>query len=599
MPGIVNVVDKDGWSLLALLCRHIDTRNGRSYFPVFHYLIEQNPSSLLWNFGDLQLTHTSSMDIDGVATGTVCRTVGYISNSRFLSILVPWICQKYPWVLDPSSSSLDWTKGIALKEKIEYDPTHPIEFSENDDDQDDEVKQLILKPLNDLTEKILDFNDIDDDEKPAASGELVNHIVEVVSQTPRLTLFVAPSDNNVGLTIAMAVTMTHLCRYAGQDILKFLIAVNPHVLTYEWDYEEDEDDAPMEDHRCSVLRNIAGYSSQNTLLPWIAEKYAWVLDHPNVLLNPAPHLEIVREYVKGDVPPSLLRKFYELYPAGLRQRGGYDDENSDTIRSLTPLRMCLYRLHEVGKWTDRDSELLRWMVQEYPEAASYQDHQLMGMTGLAEAALYYLHAYYNSEEEERQSAEVDGGSMICRILIEARPEMIRVADSEGKPPLYHMLHASRVPSVHDLTVWIARQGYWERGQFQFLDETKYMRKLQSLLEEEESLDNQILFFKQTKGQLFQLAEDAKGRIEAVDKVSEIFASWSSEHLENLEKEKEKLFDFTVSPLSFISNEYLFPGEGGMMEEDDSSDSSDDDYPSDEDDMDDSSDDDVRIEIIDL
>jgi hypothetical protein len=57
----------------------------------------------------------------------------------------------------------------------------------------------------------------------------------------------------------------------------------------------------------------------HVLMPWIAEKFSWVLDHRSCQRRP-PSLQLVDGYTWGMCSASIVRQFFDFFPKGLGQQ---------------------------------------------------------------------------------------------------------------------------------------------------------------------------------------------------------------------------------------------------------------------------------------
>ena len=107
------------------------------------------------------------------------------------------------------------------------------------------------------------------------------------------------------------------CSHLGGTIfllpaIKCLIRANPSALLWETGNRTGIT------HVSSQIYMIARHSFHCVLMPWIAEKYRWVLDH-GICLEDPPVFYLLELYVSSNCNAETIRQFFEAYPRGIRQ----------------------------------------------------------------------------------------------------------------------------------------------------------------------------------------------------------------------------------------------------------------------------------------
>ena len=199
--------------------------------------------------------------------------------------------------------------------------------------------------------------------------------------------------------------------------IKFLIEQNPSALV--WKIGEGQ----------SVLHSMAEDSEHCVLLPWIAEHFSWVLDHPVCRREP-PHIALAKSYSNGGCSPLVVRRFYELYPKGLGQQRYMDEE--------LPLHVCL------TGWDECSADLVKWMAQQHPESMSHQD--VAGLTPLHCACISLTEF---STENMTES---------CCFLAKECPQSVAMASNYfGCLPIHFVAKCSNRPAVQKVVIALLRE----------------------------------------------------------------------------------------------------------------------------------------------
>jgi hypothetical protein len=213
---------------------------------------------------------------------------------------------------------------------------------------DDEVDIDVRSQFKDLLSAIDDVQHWErGHDEIRAAYEALNERVQVkVTNKPILSRIV--SRNLLNWNLLMSVC-TKLHEWSHPTI-KFLIKANPHALLW------GASDAGL-DAEGMLIYEIADHHSHCILMPWIAERYPWVLDHKRCRERP-PALNLIVHY--ADEPEQctadIVRHFFEAYPRGLSQ----EDEGMEEGFPIHKVACGCYGC---------EPDLFIWMVEKCPESA--------------------------------------------------------------------------------------------------------------------------------------------------------------------------------------------------------------------------------------
>ncbi len=141
--------------------------------------------------------------------------------------------------------------------------------------------------------------------------------------------------------LAMVCFSGSTCR----ETIYFLLQVNPYALLYVLSAND------------TLIHVIAADRRICDVLLWIVEHYPWVFQHAVCQLRP-PHIELMTDYVYGHCSLETVRKFYELYPQGLREIGS----PLLMFGPWYPLSLC------IDGANDPDANFCIWMAEQFPDA---------------------------------------------------------------------------------------------------------------------------------------------------------------------------------------------------------------------------------------
>jgi len=209
------------------------------------------------------------------------------------------VCRRLIAIINASDTTSDIMK-----------PVHPI--------SKDALADAERRCFDDLMGKIDElsgvFHCLDGDQLALPCEELSSQIQDAVTKHPVLARSVAPDPFNHHDQRSLLARLCELYWHspppslAMQPAVKFLIEKNPHALIWEFICFLASSSSPIyevAEHHCAIM-------------PWIAERFSWVFDHPDCLEQP-PHHALIRRYLDGQCDASIVRQFYEAYPQGLAQ----------------------------------------------------------------------------------------------------------------------------------------------------------------------------------------------------------------------------------------------------------------------------------------
>jgi len=196
------------------------------------------------------------------------------------------------------------------------DTTSPI----LDVDLPTEELKTTFRGLFDETYAVFDDH-VDEESINNAGAALCRHIQEQVSAHPVLAQTVA--KDMLRWSLLRVVCEKTYSNPICHDAIKFLIQMNPHALFWKWDDRSGNWEP--------VIQLIAKNTCHCVLLPWIAQHFLWVFQHPSCREDP-PHLHLVDNYANTPgFDADIVRQFYELFPACLAEQ----DEDGP------PLQRCI------------------------------------------------------------------------------------------------------------------------------------------------------------------------------------------------------------------------------------------------------------------
>ncbi|GAX22010.1 hypothetical protein FisN_6Hh257 [Fistulifera solaris] len=220
--------------------------------------------------------------------------------------------------------------------------------------------------------------------------------------------------------------------FVCQDTIRFLIEINPDALL--WAHRADDGFG-----RTAAINMLAEYGCPKLPL-WVAERYPWVLHHKQCRVMP-PHLAMVRAYTdSGICDAETIRKFYELYPRGLREKSKLDSTPKYPIAAILE-----------GN-AEPPVDLVIWMAEQYPKAVYHEWEP--GYTVLHEVCCIMA----NKESHPRLPSRCTPNmANICRFLIAKHPRLIRKqVRGRGTLPIHLLAKSCNRPLVQEMAILLLK-----------------------------------------------------------------------------------------------------------------------------------------------
>jgi hypothetical protein len=262
----------------------------------------------------------------------------------------------------------------------------------------------------------------------------IQHISEEVSAHPIFARTIAAYEK--GDIRSLLDVVSEKFNYAGPNITKFLIEVNPHALLWE---RRGNSIGP----KLIPILLIGKCAWGCELFPWMLERYPWVFEH-KLCRTKKPHLNMMRFYAMKQISTETVRRFYELYPQGLREN---DDEPHMGGYPLT--------ISMSGAGVP-DADTFIWMAQEYPDAVYHRNKRGYTM----------LHKVCSTLAARHLGNAVDAGfptrctpnvAKICRFLIAEHPSLIRQqVQGHGYLPVHMLANRCNRRLVQEIAVLLLR-----------------------------------------------------------------------------------------------------------------------------------------------
>ena len=258
-----------------------------------------------------------------------------------------------------------------------------------------------------------------------ASANLCQRIEEEVAMHPILAKTVDEEILRWSLLTAFCekTSGTAYCH----DAIKCLVRANPISLLWRWGDTHSEPKSP--------IKTIA--EGHPILMVWIAQEFATMLDHRHCLYDP-PSLLMVRQYANNShVEASVVQRFYELYPKGLKNK------SQDLISSGYALQKV------IGGWQECDADLFIFMASQYPKALAYRDR-------LGIHVLYIVCAHLAQAVDEDTAAPFQCSEnmlRICRFIVDKCPELVSKKGRVGRGlPLHQLAKYCNRPLVQQAII---------------------------------------------------------------------------------------------------------------------------------------------------
>jgi len=225
--------------------------------------------------------------------------------------------------------------------------------------------------------------------------------------------------------------LTTICEKVHNNLshptIKYLIEKNPIALLWKW----GDIDHPSTPIKCIAMNHC-------TLMPWIAENFQWVLDHPKCL-NIFPHNELVHRYTDGRCHADVVQQFFEHYPQGLRQEDKLMQDGLPLFRILCG-------------WDNCDVHLFKWMAEKYPTAVLHGDRYGHIPLHMACISLACMSLGLNPPEEKEHLKE------ICMFLIANHSRGVRMKSRHDRClPIHYLVKRCNCPFVQEVIVQLLRE----------------------------------------------------------------------------------------------------------------------------------------------
>lgn len=234
-----------------------------------------------------------------------------------------------------------------------------------------------------------------------AAEVLLHQIKDHIERYPDLPTIV---DRGYSLLIILCETVS---TQVAEPSIKYLVSKNPHSLLWESHWT---DELVWEPGLGSIsLRHPK-------ILLWILQEYRWLLDgtHCHTYVN------LVRHYLNGDIPASMVKEFYTEYPKRLANESFTCDDNKTTF----PVRILLDRFASRGnhsrEWTQSDQALLEWMVEVCPNSIG---RGILGWTDENyEETSSALHHLCHLIASRADNGNIEAACKVARFLLSHDPE---------------------------------------------------------------------------------------------------------------------------------------------------------------------------------
>ena len=281
------------------------------------------------------------------------------------------------------------------------------------------------------------------------------------------------------------------------DAVKLLIEPNPHALSWGSPHT-NKGILPIQFVICECP----------SLIRWIVETHIAQFEKVQRMGRPAWIL-LMFNYAKGGISPRQVRAFFEAYPQGLHECNEY--------RRL-PLHLAL-EYNYFTSFEENDLELIRFMLETYPEAARCLDD--WGNTPLRHAAISLARS---------ETADITIPK-ICSLLIEAYPKAVSLSGRDGVTPLRTLLKRYGNPKIHPVLVAMLRIVYPKPVP----DNDRYstfLQRMNGLLKDEAKLSQNCVNINRVQTMLQKkVADDLSPSLSSADPKADDTSSSSAEILQ--------------------------------------------------------------------
>jgi len=312
--------------------------------------------------------------------------------------------------------------------------------------------------------------------------------------------------------------------------IEALIDANPSALLWG-----THDDYP--------INIISSHPQLCTLMPLIATKHRWVLDHEKIIDDP-PVITLIHllqstmKQSRSSTATTMMRgiaetirRFFEAYPHSLTQKDS---------KGLSPLHLI------VGS---RNVNLIKRMVELCPSSMKMRTNR--GNTPLHMACLYLTKILADDMKE------------VCKLLISKCPESVRCANSRGdKYPIHYLLKYCQHQPVREVIVCLLRsypESYNISSDEGAPSSILFIQHVNFLLDEERSLQENIAQLQLIPGAFDNAVECT--RDDLMKSTSTVFNAWAKSSIQAMESKIER-----NSSLLQLACDYIV--EGYPIESDD-------------------------------
>ena len=368
-------------------------------------------------------------------------------------------------------------------------------------------------------------------EEEDAVESLTLRIQEEVSAHPILARIVSP-------TVPAWSLLDVLCRKNSdcREVIKFLVEVNPHALLLARpSFDQFIYRAPS-----PPIHVLADKPWNCALLPWLAERFPWVLQN-DVCRKKPPHCTMVRCYARGTCRVETVQRFYELYPQGLQEPfyGSY------------PLSILLEGPRKP------DAYLFIWMANEYPQAVYYKQQ------GTEQNLLHRVCESLAGAVNVRTPHMAD----ICQFLISEHADLVwQKAYGLGALPIHILAKRCNRPNVQKL-VMLLLKAYPECVQIKAgdvypeLSTVPFIQQVHSLMEDEFDVEQEIVMLPQIVENMAAAAalpNSSAFITSLLGSVSEVFLSWGNLRVSEVLPAKKQRIQERIADTCRIMNETTAP-----------------------------------------
>mmetsp|Transcript_36811 Transcript_36811/g.89376 ORF Transcript_36811/g.89376 Transcript_36811/m.89376 type:complete len:505 (+) Transcript_36811:158-1672(+) len=302
--------------------------------------------------------------------------------------------------------------------------------------------------------------------------------------------------------------LTLLCHKAHTPLahptMKFLIERNPSALLWKRDDWET-----MGIEYSMPIYTIANHHAHHVLLPWIAEYFPWVLEHPALQARP-PTFDFIAQCINGiALNANIVRQFFAKYPQAL--------SHVDPSQKSTPLH------HFLSGFTECRLDLFQWLATKCPTALVQQN--ALGWTPLHAACLALTESPSKNMKE------------ICKFIIQRAPQSVHMMALDGTLPIHILKNCHSKPNMQEIMLILLRT-YPESHSMTTKNPASYpapsshqfVKKVMPLTLEERELQGTITHLRKMPANLTMALGGDNGQQVMISSVCKVFATWSKSKL---------------------------------------------------------------------